>query len=157
MFKGQASYCCLLNKQEISSTVPTMKRERLLSWRAGSHWRETEVHCLCWEADWDLLFFDQRHNKITSLPLSTTSTFDSFFFFWSHPHPLLPPVKEEKETEGAFRCLKNFPFTLQLLNMRYWFGTISDTGFRAEEGFRTCMCHRCCRTPASGVLVGCEL
>lgn len=104
MFKGQASYCCLLNKQEISSTVPTMKRERLLSWRAGSHWRETEVHCLCWEADWDLLFFDQRHNKITSLPLSTTSTFDSFF--WSHPHLLLPPVTEEKETEGAFRCLK---------------------------------------------------
>lgn len=35
----------------------------------------TEEHCLCWEVDWDLLVFDQLHNKITSLPLSTSIPF----------------------------------------------------------------------------------
>lgn len=31
----------------------------------------TDVVCWCWEADWDLLLFEQRHNKITSLPPNT--------------------------------------------------------------------------------------
>lgn len=73
--KSQFTHCCGWISRKTPSQQPHWEVnrcwfERLLHVKADVDRRDA---CLCWEADWDLLFFDERHNKITSLPLSTTN------------------------------------------------------------------------------------
>lgn len=117
--------------------------------------------CLCWEADWDLLFFDQRHNKITSLPLSTTNTLPI--------HPLISAWSSTSTASVWNKTQKGQPCnTTQGLEMLQ---------FKPFPPLCCCLksllhCHLCriqsCRADvdvvmqrssrwAGGVLMGCEL
>lgn len=91
----------------------TLRSEQMSTWAAAASgsWRGPKRCCLCWEADWDLLFFDERHNKITSLPLSTTI---QYFALRILPESLgVPrlPLRSAENTKGqccnCMRCLKN--------------------------------------------------